>query len=377
MKINAIAFLLLLACAVVSQPLSAASGNNVSLPKGIPNTPQMNSYMNNLSTMQNSYGHLVKRKSTKDFSFFGSDNECAAENTPSLAQNLTMSYAFARYSAAAYCVSDLSLESWNCDSHCEHPATRGTEDVQVYDNLLSGTKYYVGVNPSIKSILIIFRGTLNPMSLFADADFLYSSYTMHPKAPSFASVHSGFLDAYIAVSEDLLNRVTTFVKAYPDYDIAIGGHSMGGSLATLAALHMDASNVVPTSRIEIFTYGQPRTGNTDFTNFVSTLGLKSITRVTYNNDLVPRLPPQFIGYEHHRSEIYLTGYLEKDVTMNNTDVNGWDLALGWLVSGSEKMTSRVCQDGCGEDPKCMNGIYSIGTILTHLRVWDVVFGPWC
>jgi len=287
-----------------------------------------------------------------------------------------VAYTFARYSAAAYCVLPSSLESWSCDSHCKNSATQGTKDVYVYESLISGTKYFLAANPALKSIMVVFRGTLNPMELLTDIDFLQTSYDMHPNAPESAAVHHGFLTAYKAIGSDLLSRLQALVKTYPNFSVVFTGHSLGGSLATLAALHAHAENVVAPSKIELITYAGLRVGNAEFANFVSTLGLKSLTRITYNNDLAPRLPPQLLGYIHHRGEVYLTGYMEKD-SMTPVKSNVWDWTLGWLVSDSQDETTRFCQDGCGEDTKCIEGVFSIGTVLTHLRVWDIVFGPGC
>jgi len=368
MKFSAVLFSLV--SIAVASPRSPFPSDAFS--KDIPKTPAMNSYLQSLSDLHKAHSHLGTQKE----SLFFDDDQCATADSPSMAENMTASYTFARYSAAAYCVLPSSLESWSCDSHCQHPVTKGTQDVQVYESLASGTKYFLASNPSLESIIVAFRGTLNPVSLLTDIDFLLSPYDMHPSAPDSATVHEGFLNAYRAVSDDFLSRLRSLVKAHPHFSVVFTGHSMGGSLALLAALHAHAEKVLPLDQIRVFSYGEPRTGNVDFANFVSTLGIKSLTRITYNNDFVPRISPRLLGYDHHRSEVYLTGYLEKD-SMASTSKNAWDWFLGWLVSNSRAVTTQTCNDGCGEDSSCLDGVFSVGAVLTHIRVWDVVYGPWC
>jgi len=372
MKLLVLGLFIGAAAAAAAQQSPEAKDSPVTLPPGVKATPEMTAYMANLAKLYKAHSREATKKRTNEGFFF--DDVCDAADAPSLARSTSATYTFARFSAAAYCLA--GLQDWKCDSHCAHPSTATTRNVYVQEDLVRGTKFVLAVNPTLKAILVIFRGTLNPMSLLEDANLFYAPYDMNPKAPGLASVHAGFLDAYTAVSGDILARVKALVKANPSYNIVCTGHSMGGSLAVLAALHLEAE-LVPASKIELYTYAAPRAGNADFANFVSGLGFGSITRATYNDDLVPRLPPSLIlGYQHHRGEVYYRGFLEKD-SLAVTGKNLWDLSLGWIVANSKPVSARVCSDGCGEDGSCIDGVFGAGSILTHLRFLDVVYGPWC
>lgn len=54
------------------------------------------------------------------------------------------------------------------------------------------------------------------------------------------------------------------VGLYPTAKIAVTGHSLGGSLATLAAV--DIQKDIKAVDI-MYTFGSPRTGNTQFSNY--------------------------------------------------------------------------------------------------------------
>ncbi|KAJ1368718.1 hypothetical protein KIN20_029976 [Parelaphostrongylus tenuis] len=55
-------------------------------------------------------------------------------------------------------------------------------------------------------------------------------------------------------------------KAYPEYEIWITGHSLGGSLASLAAPFVVRSKSSSADEIKLVTFGQPRTGDLQFSN---------------------------------------------------------------------------------------------------------------
>ncbi|PIO73196.1 triacylglycerol lipase [Teladorsagia circumcincta] len=53
-------------------------------------------------------------------------------------------------------------------------------------------------------------------------------------------------------------------KQYPEYEVWITGHSLGGSLASLAASFLVGSHIAEPSKVKLVTFGQPRTGNSNF-----------------------------------------------------------------------------------------------------------------
>ena len=73
--------------------------------------------------------------------------------------------------------------------------------------------------------------------------------------------HKGFLDAYNSVSDTINKWVQQIRNGYPDKKllIRIGGHSLGGSLATLSAAHLAMNHLTDKNSIQLETYGSPRT----------------------------------------------------------------------------------------------------------------------
>jgi triacylglycerol lipase len=78
------------------------------------------------------------------------------------------------------------------------------------------------------------------------------------------------------------------------------GHSLGGAMAAVCAVRCKISSI-PSNPKAIFSYGAPRVGNRPYT---SVLKLQHYRWVN-NNDIVPRVPPRWLGYRHMGQEIYL------------------------------------------------------------------------
>jgi len=117
----------------------------------------------------------------------------------------------------------------------------------------------------------------------------------------------GHFKNFIALRYNILE---TLVKAenylnkgphqeYPK--IMVIGMSMGGALATFAAIHMhqvSTKNVVGT-----YTFGAPRSGNAALRDYMSLIE-ENVNFAVYR-DPVPHLPPRFYGYRHAARELFV------------------------------------------------------------------------
>lgn len=57
------------------------------------------------------------------------------------------------------------------------------------------------------------------------------------------------------------NTLTQLKLTYPTYRIWVTGHSLGGSLSSMAAFYIVNKAIYPSSKIKFVTFGEPRTGN--------------------------------------------------------------------------------------------------------------------
>jgi predicted lipase len=87
-------------------------------------------------------------------------------------------------------------------------------------------------------------------------------------------------------------------QQFPDYQIIFVGTSLGGALATLAAVDFNVRFGYG-DRISLYTFGQPRVGDSNWARYVNGLPFSSrMYRISRRGDPVPHLPPMFLGYEH-------------------------------------------------------------------------------
>lgn len=141
-------------------------------------------------------------------------------------------------------------------------------------------------------------------------------------------VHRGFLAAYSSLRIDIIESLVLAIYSHvsssncsindennssiPPLSIHFSGHSLGGTLAVLAAyeLSINMSAILAcisttigvnigtfTPSIIVYTYGTPRIGNSAFASLISSR-LRNYYRIEIDGDLIPMLP-RFLGWYVH------------------------------------------------------------------------------
>lgn len=177
---------------------------------------------------------------------------------------------------------------------------------------LSDTQGYIGYMPEQSSIYIVLRGSKSFQNWIDDFDAIMIPYNGSTECTE-CFVHEGFNYAWSRVATAVIEDVKLLRTKFPSYQIVITGHSLGGALASLAAIQLQElfnaevslSNkysmraeqklgLVPT--IRLFTYGAPRFGNMAFSAYASDL-VRDKNRVTHYRDMAPHCPP-YLQYVH-------------------------------------------------------------------------------
>ncbi|KAJ2488050.1 hypothetical protein EV174_000156 [Coemansia sp. RSA 2320] len=206
-------------------------------------------------------------------------------------------YKYCEYAGAAYKVAGTA---WDCPVNCNSTNTAGTV-VDYHWSLKSIPSYgYVAHKDDTKEIIVSWRGSTVFMDWVADFTFMSTSW---PAQIDGAKVHLGFLSAYNAAAGKVKDVVAGLVQTYPDYRIVLTGHSLGGAQAVLAAVDIATTRPEWISRIELYTFGQPRVGNSAFSNWLSKLPIP-IFRTVYRSDIVPQVPLQAMGFQHQAQEVW-------------------------------------------------------------------------
>ena len=142
-----------------------------------------------------------------------------------------------------------------------------------------------------KVVLVSFRGTESV------GDWL-SNLNLLSEERSYGKLHRGFLNAF-QIAQPILSGFLQVAGA-KEKKVWLTGHSLGGALAMVAAAELLDS--LATSGI--YTYGQPKTGNSAVRQFFRQKFAGKFHRFVNDDDVVPQVPP---GYVHVGRLIWFDG----------------------------------------------------------------------
>ncbi|KAK9814198.1 hypothetical protein WJX72_002154 [[Myrmecia] bisecta] len=187
------------------------------------------------------------------------------------------------------------LKSWHCGSDRQaSPSTTG---------------WYAFSNQ--RAIVLVFRGS-NPLDLVNWQMDIDLSLT---KRPGMGGVHDGFFAALFSLPQDAQQCVFDAVLSAIYHQVVdhsktifVGGHGMGGALASVFAQALHVKRAEISNRVSgIYTYGAPRVGDEDFVErFYTTYHNKSY-RYVHAADVVPKVPAGS-GYTHHPCERFIRAF---------------------------------------------------------------------
>jgi hypothetical protein len=220
---------------------------------------------------------------------------------------------FMQYSVAAYCPSTTQDRLWGCGLRCEGATKNTVLDVSVHDSDLQGAGF-VGYQSSEKQIIASFRGTSTPQSVIADIDIWQVKADFLPHSifggRSIAKVHRGFQNTYAALRDATQTSLNKLSAQFPDYNIVFTGHSLGGAVASMAAVDFFEQNPEQGNRIYVYTFGQPRTGNQAWADYIQSLPFaKNYYRIVQERDPVPHVPLLSMGFTHSGPQYKLSDYI--------------------------------------------------------------------
>ena len=214
-----------------------------------------------------------------------------------------LEYVHSRYAFAPYCTSISDLYKWNCGEICSHEANTTILDF-VHVDPVQDQVVHLTFNPNLHTIYVAFRGSETLVNLGTDlnmklsnCDWNNNEIALKPRnIPFSAKIHSGFEIAYSAMRVQVLSQIHQLSLRFPKYSIVFTGHSLGGALALISAVdYFDKYGMQ--DRITVVSYGQPRTGDKTWCNYVESLPFSArYYRVVKVGDPIPLMPSTLLGY---------------------------------------------------------------------------------
>ncbi|KKY29691.1 putative feruloyl esterase a [Diaporthe ampelina] len=248
---------------------------------------------------------------------------------------------YARFASASY------------SSNCANPPF-GSSVEKEFEDKKTDTQVTLFRDDNAQEYILSFRGTSNVQDFLTDLDqTLVSCSAADGISCLGCTCAQGYLGQYVSVQDDIVTTLTSSLASSPSYQLVVTGHSMGGALASLAAASLQGQNFTLTA----YTYGQPRTGDQAYADYVDTVftGASTMIRATHSNDGVPQIPAQSDGYRHHTTE-----YWESDDSSS--------------AEGTYQCTGQEPQD-CNQSEKGYGiGNGGVGINLAHLTYFGISIG---
>ncbi|KAF2432416.1 alpha/beta-hydrolase [Tothia fuscella] len=236
---------------------------------------------------------------------------------------------YSQYAAASYCYSNngnapapdprincsgaFSLN--NRQSNCPLVERNGATVISPFTGGVRNTTGFVGVDDQARVIMASFRGSEFTRAFVADNATNVDSLNSQVSISNYCfncTAARGYFEAWSSVKDTVANLVRGQIDRLkdqnPPYQVVITGHSLGGAIATFAALELRRTFNI---NVHLATFGMPRVGNKQLVQYLSsfdpTTNASTITvnprernyRVTHLLDfipdsigeLVPTLPP--------------------------------------------------------------------------------------
>lgn len=89
---------------------------------------------------------------------------------------------------------------------------------------------FLAVDKTNKLLVVSFRGSRTLDTWIANLNF---GFTDASSICSDCEAHSGFLESWEVIADDLTSKIEAAQTTYPGYTLVMTGHSFGGALATL------------------------------------------------------------------------------------------------------------------------------------------------
>ncbi|XP_021961427.2 lipase-like [Folsomia candida] len=246
------------------------------------------------------------------------------------------------FSASMYCPT--SLATLSCCYCGQFNAT--VTDFAIFTDEELGTKALVTLHSSLREIVVTFRGSVSFMNWIMDL-------TLLPTPFAGAEVHTGFYLSLMSVYNQVVKKVGLLLHRNPGFHIVVNGHSLGGAMSSLLIFLLTSLDQFPGTHYSLVTFGQPRTGNVRFADYMNALKIP-MSRVVARADIIPHVPPvsalgimdvlASINYVHHTQEVRATP--------------------------SGHIPPTFCSKNFFEDPTCSNSLgpkYSLGD---HEKYFD-------
>jgi Lipase (class 3) len=172
------------------------------------------------------------------------------------------------------------------------------KDRKIIANEKWDTQAVLGYDPEMNMIITSYRGSCTIKNFLEDGHQDLVAY--EAAGCTDCHVEQGFFFAYNTISKEVNSYVKTLHAKYPNAEVIVTGHSLGASQALYGAV----DQILMGLPVNVYTYGCPRSGDENFTNFFSSIVPGANMRAAFRDDPVPAIPSQVDGFFHTGTEVH-------------------------------------------------------------------------
>jgi predicted lipase len=145
---------------------------------------------------------------------------------------------------------------------------------------------------------IVMRGTETTAEWFDNVEFIQDDFVVAGR--NYGAIEDGFYEVFQAINVlapdgTPLGTLELWLGTLPPTTpVVVTGHSLGGAVATIAA----AQTAIQGSLTQLYTFASPLVGDSHFVAAFNALPNLASYRIYNRHDLVPKVPPQELGFAH-------------------------------------------------------------------------------
>ncbi|KAL9046423.1 MAG: hypothetical protein Q9214_000735 [Letrouitia sp. 1 TL-2023] len=251
---------------------------------------------------------------------------------------------FEQFAAAAYCPDNNKDKTGGTKVTCPKgnscplvEADNVTTVIEFENSRKTDVTGFLAIDTTKSLIVLSFRGSHSLPNWTTNIRFFPINT---PNICPTCSVSSGFYESWTEARVSVLDALKRTQASYPSYELIVTGHSLGGAIAAIAAAEIRNLG----TKASLYTYGQPRIGGEEVSQFITDQNKGGNYRVTHTNDLVPKLPGQVLNFKHISPEYFIT-------SANGVEVKQDDVKV------CEGIGTRDCNAGTTDSSTDAHGWY--------------------
>ena len=172
----------------------------------------------------------------------------------------------------------------------QNTPTGQPEDI-LYSNFSSSDatggrlpNHYIAFDHGARAIVVAFRGTFSLTEALTDVNCLPVPFTFQGRK---GSAHEAMLAGATMADVALSSAIHLTATCFPDYEVWIVGHSLGGGIAALYTCLL--KDKFPDMNLKAYTFGTPGVLSLNLANLCEEIGPDFMNAFSMGDDNVPRL----------------------------------------------------------------------------------------